>query len=329
MFIARRWSAVGLSRYDSRSHLERLGDLDLGLAENDAGLFFARRLRLARHRVLERHRDDHVAHFHRLDRHAPRIRPLIDEQLQLVLDPLAAPQEIDERRAADDVAQRRLRGPADGPAVVLHFERRLLRVVHHPEQHGVDVDGHRVGGERLLRGETRRDGALIDPRRQRRRRTARPRTGPGRASRGSGPAAARSRAPTACAILGDCIAIRPITTDTMTGTGLPVAIVASRPTTIEPRSTRIETTLTFGTAVSFFDRLSRPALPRLALLLQRRGDIVGGEPVGVGVGQHARDEGAQPARVFVRRPDRLGAPMRTNDPTPRRVSSTPARSSPA
>ena len=60
-----------------------------------------------------------------------------------------------------------LRRPAHGLLVVLHFERGLLRVVHHPEQHGVHVDRHRVRRQRLLGGEARRDGALIDPRRHR------------------------------------------------------------------------------------------------------------------------------------------------------------------
>ena len=65
--------------------------------------------------------------------------------------------------AADDVAQRGLRRPAHGLRVVLHFERGLLRVVHHPEEHGVDVDRHGVGRQRLLGGEAGRDRALIDP----------------------------------------------------------------------------------------------------------------------------------------------------------------------
>ena len=84
-----------------------------------------------------------------------------------VLDLLAAAQEIGEVGAADDVAQRRLRRPAHRLRVVLHFERRLLRVVDHPEQHGVDVDRHGVGRQRLLGGEAGRDRPLIDPRRDR------------------------------------------------------------------------------------------------------------------------------------------------------------------
>ena len=74
------------------------------------------------------------------------------------------PEQIGEGRAPDDVAQRRLCGPAHGLRVVLHFERGLLRVVHHPEEHGVDVDRHGVGRQRLLRGEAGRDHTLIDPR---------------------------------------------------------------------------------------------------------------------------------------------------------------------
>ena len=51
--------------------------------------------------------------------------------------------------------------------VVLHFERGLLRIVHHPEEHGIDVDRNRVGRERLFGREAGRDRALIDPLRDR------------------------------------------------------------------------------------------------------------------------------------------------------------------
>ena len=87
--------------------------------------------------------------------------------LQFLLDLLAAPEQVRQRRAADDVAQRRLCRPAHGLRIVLHFERRLLRVVHHPEEDGVDVDRYGIRRQRLLCGEARRDHALIDPRRHR------------------------------------------------------------------------------------------------------------------------------------------------------------------
>ena len=52
---------------------------------------------------------------------------------------------------------------AHGLLVILHFERRLLRVVHHPEQHRIDVHRDGVRRQRLLRRERRRNRALVDP----------------------------------------------------------------------------------------------------------------------------------------------------------------------
>jgi hypothetical protein len=36
--------------------------------------------------------------------------------------------------------------------------------MNHPEQHGVDVDRHGIGGQGLLGGERGRNRSLIDPR---------------------------------------------------------------------------------------------------------------------------------------------------------------------
>ena len=69
----------GCCWYDFAACCERVGDLQLRLAEDDARLLLARRLRLARHRVLQRVGDDDVAHLDRLHRDAPRVRPLVDQ----------------------------------------------------------------------------------------------------------------------------------------------------------------------------------------------------------------------------------------------------------
>ena len=61
---------------------------------------------------------------------------------------------------------------------------------------------------------------------------------------------------------------------------------------------------------------------------ERRDHIVDGESGGVGIGEHAGGERAQPAFVLARRV-RLRRRALMNDPTPRRVSMTPARSSSA
>jgi hypothetical protein len=70
---------------------------------------------------------------------------------------------IAEGRAADDVAQGRLGRPTHRVLILLHLQRRLLRVVHHPEEDGVDIHRHGVRGQGLFRGEAGRDHALIDP----------------------------------------------------------------------------------------------------------------------------------------------------------------------
>ena len=64
---------------------------------------------------------------------------------------------------ADDVPKRGLRRPAHGLPVVLHLQRGLLGIMHHPEQHRIDIDWNGVLGQRLFRREAGRDGALIDP----------------------------------------------------------------------------------------------------------------------------------------------------------------------
>ena len=65
-------------------------------------------------------------------------------------------------RGADHLAQRRLRHPVDGRTVVGDVERGGLRVVHVPEDDGIDIDRHRVAGERLLGVEPGGLDALVD-----------------------------------------------------------------------------------------------------------------------------------------------------------------------
>ena len=186
MFIARRCSAVGLFWYDLAASSNEWAISISAWPRMMRACFSRSACACARHRVLQRARDDDVPHLDRRDGHAPGVRALIDELLQLGLDVLAAAQEVGERRASDDVAQRRLRRPAHGLGVVLHLERGLLDVVHHPEQHRVDVDRNGVGRQRLLGGEARRDRPLIDPRDDAIDERARSRRARARAARRSG-----------------------------------------------------------------------------------------------------------------------------------------------
>ena len=57
-----------------------------------------------------------------------------------------------------------LRRPTHRLRIVLHFQRRLLRIVDHPEEHGVDVYRNRIGRQRLFSRKARRDHSLVHPR---------------------------------------------------------------------------------------------------------------------------------------------------------------------
>jgi len=69
---------------------EQVGDFQFGLAENNPRLLLSCRLCLARHGILQRRGNHHVAHLNRLHRHSPSIRSLINQFLKLSLDLLAA-----------------------------------------------------------------------------------------------------------------------------------------------------------------------------------------------------------------------------------------------
>ena len=211
---------MGFSWYDLAASCERVGDLHLGLPEDDARLLLARGLGLAGHRVLQRGRDHDVAHLHGLDGDAPGVRSRVDQLLELVLDLLPAAKQVREGRPADDVPQRRLRRPAHGLLILLHLEGRLLRVVDHPEEHRVHVDGHRVGGEGLLGREVGGDRPLVDPGRPTSMNgTTQKRPGPRRpTNRPRRRTTARSHC---CAIRGDCMTTAPRTTHATRAYGLP------------------------------------------------------------------------------------------------------------
>src|SRR5271157_3261199 len=63
---------------------EAVGDFLFRLAQNDARLPFALRLRLARHGILQALRNLHVANLDRLHRNSPGIRLFVENPLQLV-----------------------------------------------------------------------------------------------------------------------------------------------------------------------------------------------------------------------------------------------------
>ena len=78
---------------------------------------------------------------------------------------MSAHDHVLERRAADGVAQGRLRGKRHGEVAILHFGASLFGIPDNPEQHGVHVERYKVAGQRLLGAERRGIHALIDAQR--------------------------------------------------------------------------------------------------------------------------------------------------------------------
>ena len=78
---------------------------------------------------------------------------------------MSAHDHVLERRAADGIAQGRLRGKRHGEVTILDFGAGLFGVPNNPEQHGVHIERHKVAGQRLLGTKRRGIHALIDAQR--------------------------------------------------------------------------------------------------------------------------------------------------------------------
>ena len=141
------------------------GDVLLGLHQRDTRALSAFGLRFKRNHVLKLLGDDEVANLDRHDGDAPVRHLLLDGFAKLLVKLMTAHDHVLERRAADGVAQGRLRGKRHGEVAILHFSAGLFGVPDNPEQHGVHVERYKVAGQRLLSAERRGIHALIDAQR--------------------------------------------------------------------------------------------------------------------------------------------------------------------
>ena len=126
-------------------------DLGFRRTQDHARLFLALGLRLARHGVLQRHRNGDVADFDRAHRDAPFGDLLADGVAQMRHPRSSRSDSSVASIEAPMVSRKRgLRHAVDGLAVIGDVERRLLRVVHPPENDRIHIDRHGVAGQRLL-----------------------------------------------------------------------------------------------------------------------------------------------------------------------------------
>ena len=142
---------------------ELLGRLELAVGGDDLGAPLALGLGLAGDRALHVGRQLDVLDLDRADLDAPGLGLLVDDLLELGVDPLALRQQGVELGLAEHRAQRRLGDLRGGEEEVLDLGHRLFGI-DHPEV-GDGVHPHRdvVLGDHLLRRHVERDGAQVDP----------------------------------------------------------------------------------------------------------------------------------------------------------------------
>src|SRR6476620_11297868 len=95
-------------------------DLQLRLAEDNARLLFARRLRLAGHGILQCAGNYHVTHLDGGHRYAPWGRPLSNKMMPLSLDPRASTEQVGQCGPANDASERCLGRRTDRLRIVLN-----------------------------------------------------------------------------------------------------------------------------------------------------------------------------------------------------------------
>ena len=116
-----------------RDVVEDRGNVLLGLHQRNARALAAFGLRFKRDHILKFLGDDEVANLDRHDRDAPVRHLLLDGFAKLLVKLMTAHDHVLERRAADGIAQGRLRGKRHGEVAILHFGAGLFGVPDNPE----------------------------------------------------------------------------------------------------------------------------------------------------------------------------------------------------
>src|SRR5260370_18966648 len=152
----------GIFVVDARSLCKFLGDLDLGVTEDYAGLSFSFGLSLLRHGILKRLWNTDVANLDRLYGDTPWSGLLVENLLQFASEGLAFRDHLGELMATDGFAKRGLGTEAYCLGEVFDFKNGLFGIPDEPEDDGVDVHGDGVASEGRLGANGTDADALID-----------------------------------------------------------------------------------------------------------------------------------------------------------------------
>ncbi len=141
---------------------ELLRRLELALGVDDLGPPLALGLGLAGDRPLHLFGDLDVLDLDRGHLHAPGLGRLVDDLLQLLVEPLALGEQLVELGLAEHRAQRRLGDLRGGEEEVFDLDDRLARVDDAEVGDRVDAGGDVVAGDHLLRRDVERDRPQVD-----------------------------------------------------------------------------------------------------------------------------------------------------------------------
>ena len=141
---------------------ELLRRLVLALGVDDLGAPLALGLGLAGDRPLHLFGDLDVLDLDRGHLHAPGLGRLVDDLLQLFVEPLALGEQLVELGLAEHRAQRGLGDLRGGEQEVFDLDDRLGRVDHAEVGDRVDAGRHVVAGDHLLRRDVERHRAQVD-----------------------------------------------------------------------------------------------------------------------------------------------------------------------
>src|SRR6266849_10008363 len=142
---------------------QRLRRLELTVCVDDLRPLLPLGLGLLGHRSLHRAGQLHVLDLDARHLDAPRLGFVVDDLLQLLVDDVALRQQLVEGGLAQDRTKRGLRDLGRRVDVVQHLDNRAPCVDDLEVEDRVDLGGHVVLGDDLLRRHLERDHAQIDP----------------------------------------------------------------------------------------------------------------------------------------------------------------------
>ena len=150
MFIALRWSAVGLfSSLFCRQHSNFSAICRSEITKNNPGLSLTLCLGLHGHGILKGTGNNHITYFNGKDLDTPSAYPAPNQSLEFS-SVASLPVSISERYVLPFVPECGLGSQRNRSLVILDFKCGFFDINHLPEQYCIDIDRNRILGQGLF-----------------------------------------------------------------------------------------------------------------------------------------------------------------------------------